>query len=104
MGAPGYQNVDQTDFHYTSTKSIFEMRVANKIAMTITFLSPVTPVDLMRQSLVFSYLDVSVRSIDGKQHDVQLYSDISAGKPTNQRDLISLMLYRMGFWRGRCRR
>jgi hypothetical protein len=102
MGAPGYENVVQTDFSYSSTKSIFEMRVANKIAMTITFLSPVTPVDLMRQSLVFSYLDVAVRSIDGKQHDVQLYSDISAGKPTKRHDLISLMLSRMGFWRARC--
>jgi hypothetical protein len=81
MGAPGYENVVQTDFSYTSTKSIFKMKVANKIAMTITFLSPVTPHDLMRQSLVFSYLNVEVHSVDGKQHDVQLYSDISAGEP-----------------------
>ena len=81
MGAPGYPNVNQTDFIYTSTKSIFKMNIENKVSMTITFLSPVTPTDLMRQSLVFSYMNVEVRSQEnGKQHNVQLYSDISAGE------------------------
>ena len=48
--------------------------------MEVTFLSPVTPDDFQRQSIVGSYIDISVRSIDGVAHDVQLYSDISAGK------------------------
>jgi len=55
------------------------MNVAGKVEMIITFLSPVTPDDLKRQSLTFSYLHVAVSSMDGKAHDVQLYSDISAG-------------------------
>jgi hypothetical protein len=80
MGNPGYKNVKQTGFSYTSTKSIFKLEVEDKISMTVTFLSPVTPNDLMRQSLVFSYMDVEVYSQDGQLHDVQLYSDISAGK------------------------
>lgn len=78
-GIPGMTPVTQTAFEYTSTKSIFTMNVADKVEMNITFLSPVTPKDLKRQSLVFSYLNVDVASLDGNSHDVQLYADISAG-------------------------
>ncbi|KAI0101780.1 glutaminase GtaA [Nemania sp. FL0031] len=78
MGAvSGAQNVDQTEFSYTSTRSNFVMNVGGKVEMNITFLSPVTPTDLKRQSLTFSYLDVGVHSLDGAKHDVQLYADVS---------------------------
>jgi hypothetical protein len=77
--APGATNVDQTSYTYTSTKSIFTMNVGDKLQMIITFLSPVNPDDLKRQSLTLSYMQVSVVSLDGRNHDVQLYSDISAG-------------------------
>ena len=81
MGDPvGPAAVDQTSYEYTSTQSIFTMDVAGLVQMTITFLSPITPDDFQRQSLTFSYLDVSVESADGAPHDVQLYTDISAGK------------------------
>lgn len=80
MGAPGPQAVTQTAMEYTSTKTMFTMDVGGKIEMNITFLSPVTPDDMKRQSLIFSYLDVAVQSLDGTTHDVQLYTDISAGK------------------------
>jgi hypothetical protein len=82
MGAP--QNVGppvtQTGFEYTSTKSIFTMNVGGLVEMNITFLSPLYPDDERRQSLVFTYLDVVVQSMDGAAHDVQLYADISAGR------------------------
>ena len=81
MGAPpGMPLATQTSFEYTSTQSIFTMNIDSKIGMTVTFLSPVAPDDLKRQSLVFSYLNVEVHSLDGKPHDVQIYSDISAGE------------------------
>ncbi|KAF2139407.1 uncharacterized protein K452DRAFT_232773 [Aplosporella prunicola CBS 121167] len=70
--------VDQTSFEYTSTKSTFTMDVDGKVELNITFLSPLAPNDLKRQSLIFSYLNVEVTSSDGESHDVQLYSDISA--------------------------
>ena len=79
MGNPGGRTVFQTSVEYTSTKSIFTMNVGGKVEMKITFLSPIEPSDKKRQSLVFTYLDVQVRSLDGAEHDVQLYSDISAG-------------------------
>jgi hypothetical protein len=81
MGAPGNgpATATQTAFQYTSTKSIFTFSVGGKVEMNVTFLSPLTPTDQKRQSLVFSYLDVVVESLDGASHDVQLYTDISAG-------------------------
>ncbi|KAH7319365.1 glutaminase GtaA [Rhexocercosporidium sp. MPI-PUGE-AT-0058] len=78
MGDPGPQSVTQTAFEYTSTKSVFTMDVGGRVEMNVTFLSPVTPEDPKRQSLIFSYLDVGVQSLDGHSHDVQLYTDISA--------------------------
>ena len=69
----------QLAFEYTSTRSTFLMNVAGVVEMNITFLSPVTPSDLKRQSLPFSYVDVTVASTDGKDHDVQIYTDITAG-------------------------
>lgn len=80
MGAPGGFNnkANQTSFEYTATKSIFTM-TAGKVELKVTFLSPVTPKDYQRQSLLFSYMDVEVRSLDGSAHNVQIYTDISAG-------------------------
>ncbi|CAG8221974.1 unnamed protein product [Penicillium salamii] len=89
MGLPGSKTVNQSAFEYTSTKSIFTMNVENKLEINITFLSPVTPTDLKRQSLVFSYLNVEVSSLDGQEHDVQVYSDISAEWVSGDRNAIA---------------
>ncbi|CAI7565963.1 unnamed protein product [Penicillium crustosum] len=89
MGIPGSKTVNQTAFEYTSTKSIFTMNVENKVEMNITFLSPVAPTDLKRQSLVFSYLNVEVSSLDGQKHDVQVYADISAEWVSGDRNAIA---------------
>lgn len=79
------------------------MDVAGVMEMNITFLSTITPTDLMRQSLTFSYVDVSVTSTDGAAHDVQLYTDLTAGKafssPFLVLTLLTMRLYRMGLCR-----
>jgi hypothetical protein len=83
MGAPKEPNVAkaiQTSFEYTSTKSIFTMHADNKVSVKVTFLSPLTPTDFERQSLIFSYMNVEVSSLDGSNHNVQIYTDISAGQ------------------------
>lgn len=72
--------VNQTSFEYTSTKSIFTLDVEGKVELTVTFLSPVVPDDLMRSSLPQSYMEVDVHSKDENEHAVQLYTDISAGE------------------------
>ena len=85
MGAPVVPNennyyVTQTAYEYTPTRSIFTMDVAGAVGMNITFLSPVLPDTILEMSLPYTYLDVQVHSIDGKRHDVQIYTDISAGR------------------------
>lgn len=80
MGAPlNIKTANQVALEYTSTKSIFTIEVDGKVSMNVTFLSPVTPNDFKRQSLTMSYVNVEVWSTDGQDHDVQLYTDISAG-------------------------
>ena len=93
------ENATQTSFSYTSTRSTFVFDVGEgKIELTAEFLSPVsdlddclaclplltrtfiqiTPHDLMRSSLPYTYLNVVARSLDGHHHHVQLYTYISA--------------------------
>lgn len=86
MGAPTPLPtvVTQTSFEYTSTRSTFIMAIGGLVTMNVTFLSPLTPTDMVRQSLPFSYLDVTISSSDGSTHDVQLYTDITAGNFTHQ--------------------
>ena len=80
MGAPkSIPTANQTAYEYTSTRSIFTIEADGKVSLKVTFLSPLTPKDLKRQSLIFSYMDVEVSSLDGAEHDVQIYTDISAG-------------------------
>ena len=79
------------------------MDVAGVVEMNITFLSPITPTDLKRQSLIFSYVDISVTSTDGAAHDVQLYTDITAGNSIDSLFLVlvllTVLLDRMGLCR-----
>jgi hypothetical protein len=80
MGAPrDIEAASQVSYEYTSTRSIFTIEADGKVSLKITFLSPLTPNDFKRQSLIFSYMQVEVSSLDGSEHDVQIYSDISAG-------------------------
>ncbi|PQE33344.1 putative glutaminase protein [Rutstroemia sp. NJR-2017a WRK4] len=83
------QGAEQTAFEYTSTKSIFTFDVGGKINLTATFLSPLTPHDLRRQSLVMSYLHVEVVSSDGKAHNVSVYADISAEWVSGNRSAVA---------------
>lgn len=47
------------------------------VALHASFLSPVTPADLFRQSLPFSYLHLTAESLDGQPHDVDVYSEVN---------------------------
>ncbi|KAJ7585371.1 hypothetical protein C8J56DRAFT_946578 [Mycena floridula] len=62
----------------TPTRTMFTI-TAGPVLLNITFLSPIEPTDLVKQSLPFSYLAIDVVCTDGKSHSVQLYSDITAG-------------------------
>ncbi|KAB5539391.1 hypothetical protein GE09DRAFT_1226209 [Coniochaeta sp. 2T2.1] len=75
--APGPSAVEQISAEYTSTKTIFTFNVADKVALTVTFLSPVYPDDLAKQSQQFSYITANAVSSDGATHSVQVYMDVS---------------------------
>lgn len=77
---PSPKVATQTSFGYTSTRSIYEFDVGGVIDLQVTFLSPVTPNDMLRQSAPISYMLPVVKSKDGKQHDVKIYTDVTAGK------------------------
>jgi hypothetical protein len=78
-GAPGPSLVNQVSLEYTSTQSIFTFDVAGKVTLTVTFLSPVYPDDMGRQSQQFSYIVTKAKSADGAAHNVQVYMDVSGG-------------------------
>lgn len=92
---PGQTNyyVVQTGYEYTPTSSIFTLDVAGQVEMTATFLSPVLPESLLEMSLPYSYLDVAVRSLDGKRHNVELYTDVSAEWASGDRSAVAQWKY-----------
>ncbi|GAA5819993.1 hypothetical protein JCM3770_006817 [Rhodotorula araucariae] len=66
----------QTAFRYTATRSVFTFEAA-AVNFTATFLSPITPNEIVRQSLPFSYLIVDVDHEAVKRHSISVYTDIS---------------------------
>ncbi|VDC02380.1 unnamed protein product [Peniophora sp. CBMAI 1063] len=84
--ATGTTNAVQKSFSFTSTQSQFVL-TAGSVDITVTFLSPIEPTDLVKQSLPFSYMSVSAKSNDGSSHSVQVYTDISAEWVTGDNSL-----------------
>jgi hypothetical protein len=82
MGQPAINNqpallaMVQTDLTVTATRSVFTL-AAGGARLVVTFLSPVEPGDLKRQSMPLSYVLVQAASADGEPHDVSVYLDIS---------------------------
>lgn len=82
LGDPDVPNTDaakavQKSAEFTSTQTTFVL-TAGPVDLTVTFLSPVEPSDLLNQSLPWSYLALSAAPSDGNSHSVQVYTDISA--------------------------
>jgi len=67
----------QTELTVTPTQSRFVLH-GGGVELTVTFMSPIEPGDLRRQSMPLSYISMQARSLDGKAHRVSLYVDISA--------------------------
>jgi hypothetical protein len=103
MGNPNPlpQTADQISFEYKSTRSTFQFDVGGLLSLEVVFLSPISPNDLVRQSAPVSYLSVSISSKDGAEHDVQIYTDVSAGECCRMIYHYShdLFDHRMGLWR-----
>ncbi|KAF9071439.1 hypothetical protein BDP27DRAFT_1322138 [Rhodocollybia butyracea] len=64
-------------YQVTPTRTIISLK-AGAIALNVTFLSPIEPRDLVKQSLPFAYIYLEASSTDGKAHSMQIYQDLSA--------------------------
>lgn len=47
------------------------------ISIEANFVSPVTPADIFRQTIPFSYLHLTVNSLDDRAHEVEVYTEIN---------------------------
>jgi hypothetical protein len=83
MSTPGIENgldgpaAEQISMSFTPSSTTIVMR-AGGVDLTLEFLSPITPEDLVRQTLPYSYLTLTAASNDGRSHEVFAYTDIDA--------------------------
>ncbi|KAH9021634.1 hypothetical protein EDB84DRAFT_1274897 [Lactarius hengduanensis] len=68
--------VDVTNTVITPTQTVISAQ-AGPMEFNLTFLNPIEPRDWVKQSIPFSYLALTAKSLDGAVHNVQVYSDIS---------------------------
>ncbi|CAD6889053.1 unnamed protein product [Tilletia caries] len=69
------KNANQLSFEYTATRSIFSFE-ANGVLFKVTFFTPVTPDDFLRQSIPASYIHFELDELSAKNRHVQLFMDI----------------------------
>ncbi|KAH8977287.1 hypothetical protein EDB86DRAFT_2818156 [Lactarius hatsudake] len=74
--ANGTANV--IDTVVTPTQTVIAAQ-AGPMRVNFTFLNPIEPGDWVKQSIPFSYLAFSAKSLDGAAHAVQVYSDVGGG-------------------------
>ncbi|HTX06975.1 MAG TPA: DUF5127 domain-containing protein, partial [Solirubrobacteraceae bacterium] len=72
----GVRAMPQKSVEVTATRSIFTFR-ARGVELIAEWLSPIEPGDLQLQSVPLSLLTLTVSSVDGARHSVQLYADIT---------------------------
>lgn len=64
-----------TSADFTATHSTITL-TANEVEFVLDFFSPVSPRNYTRQSMPYSYLTVSAKSLNSKTPTVQVYSDM----------------------------
>ncbi|KAI9433016.1 hypothetical protein H4582DRAFT_2188438 [Lactarius indigo] len=75
-GGPLNGTVNFTNTVITPTQTVIAAQ-AGPMQVNLTFLNPIEPGDWVKQSIPFSYLALSAKSLDGAAHAVQVYSDVS---------------------------
>ncbi len=74
FGTP--EKIEQTDLKVTPLKTIYTFR-DDKIELEITFTTPLLPDDLKLLARPVSYMSYKVNAIDGNNHDISVYVDVS---------------------------
>lgn len=67
----------------TATKTSYAFK-SGQVKVVLDFLTPALPTDLDVYSRPVTYLNWTVRSLDGKSHDVQLYTSMSSELAVNE--------------------
>lgn len=75
----------QTSRKMTATQSIYTFAAGN-VELTVTFMAPLLLDNLTALSRPVQYISYNVRATDGKSHEVQLYTDVSAELAVNSPD------------------
>ncbi|KAJ3538099.1 hypothetical protein NM688_g6567 [Phlebia brevispora] len=75
-----------TNIQITPTRTIMNL-TAGPLNLTVTFLSPIEPSNLVMQSLPATYLSLVVTPNDGQAHAVQVYTDITGEWASGDRSL-----------------
>ncbi|KAH9993299.1 hypothetical protein BJV74DRAFT_916837 [Russula compacta] len=61
---------------------------AGPMEFNLTFLNPIEPGDWVKQSIPFSYVALNAKSLDGKAHATQVYSDVSGEWSSGDRNQV----------------
>lgn len=77
------------------TRTIYTF-AADGVAIVLTFTSPLLPHDLDLLSRPVTYLNWEVRSLDGRQHAVALYCDLSAEWVVNIEEQVTWCRFALG--------
>ena len=87
MGAQPAESASlpQTALEVLPTRTIYTFQ-NDKVQVQLVFLTPAIPSDLEVLARPVTYLTYLVRSLDGKDHDVQFYSDADANITVNDAD------------------
>ncbi|TCD65510.1 hypothetical protein EIP91_002558 [Steccherinum ochraceum] len=73
----------------TPTQTIYTLQ-AGSMSLNLTFLSPITLSDPVKQSFPFAYVSLDAVALDGQSHNVQVYSDIDAEWTSGQRNATAI--------------
>ena len=69
------QTAQQNSINYTSTHTYIDLN-AGLANFVLDFFTPVSPTNLLRQSLPYSYLTVYAQGTNGAKSDIQIFSSI----------------------------
>ena len=84
-GAPASNPLAQTRVEVLPTRTIYEFSGAG-VKVGLTFLTPALPDDLEVLSRPLTYVDWTVSSIDGKEHEAAVYFDAASDLVVNTPD------------------
>ncbi|KAL5536140.1 hypothetical protein ACEPAF_4245 [Sanghuangporus sanghuang] len=79
---------NQTAVEFSATRTSF-IFTTGPMQINMSFISPIEPTDLVRQSIPFSYITMSASSIDGNTHNVRMFINTNGELITGDSSLLA---------------